>query len=100
MANDIFERVEIKYLLSKEQYETNLDMEYRSTITKLDDLDNLKIDINHVRCNGCENHCLLTVNKFSNNSKYISEYYNKERLMKMWDEYYHRIYENWKTNNK
>ena len=36
----------------------------------------------------------------SDNSKYISNYYNKERLMKMWDEYYHRIYENWKSNNK
>lgn len=59
-------------LLAKEQYESNLDMEYVSTITKLEDLDKLKIDISHVRCNGCENHCLLTINKFSNGSKYIS----------------------------
>ena len=59
-------------LLAKEQYETNLDMEYYSTITKLEDLDNLKIDISHVRCNGCENHCLLTINKFNNGAKYIS----------------------------
>ena len=59
-------------LLAKEQFETNLDMEYYSTITKLEDLDKLKIDISHVRCNGCENHCLLTINKFNNGSKYIS----------------------------
>ena len=59
-------------LLSKEQYEANLDMEYTSTITKLEDLDKLKIDISHIRCNGCENHCLLTINKFSNGSRYIS----------------------------
>ena len=59
-------------LLAKEQYESNLDMEYISTITKLEDLDKLKIDISHIRCNGCENHCLLTINKFSNGSKYIS----------------------------
>ena len=59
-------------LLAKEQYESNLDMEYVSTITKLDALDSLKIDISHVRCNGCENHCLLTINKFSNGSRYIS----------------------------
>ncbi len=59
-------------LLAKEQYEANLDMEYVSTITKLDALDSLKIDISHVRCNGCENHCLLTINKFSNGSRYIS----------------------------
>ena len=59
-------------LLAKEQYEANLDMEYVSTITKNEDLDKLKIDISHVRCNGCENHCLLTINKFSNGARYIS----------------------------
>ena len=59
-------------LLSKEQYEANLDMEYHSTILGLEDLDKLEITTSHVRCNGCENHCLLTINKFSNGSKYIS----------------------------
>ena len=59
-------------LLAKEQYEANLDMEYMSTISKIEDLDNLKITTSHVRCNGCENHCLLTINKFSNGSKYVS----------------------------
>ncbi len=59
-------------LLAKEQYEANLDMEYHSTLAKLEDLDKLKIDISHVRCNGCENHCLLTINKFNNGTKYIS----------------------------
>ena len=59
-------------LLAKEQYEANMDMEYISTILKLDELDNLKINTSHIRCNGCENHCLLTINKFSNGSKHIS----------------------------
>ena len=59
-------------LLAKEQYETNLDMEYTSTILKTDELDALKIDASHVRCGLCENHCLLTINKFSNGKKYIS----------------------------
>ena len=59
-------------LLSKEQYEAKLDMEYHSTILGLEDLDKLEITTSHVRCNGCENHCLLTINKFSNGSKYIS----------------------------
>ena len=59
-------------LLAKEQYEANLDMEYRSHLTKLEDLDKLKIEISHVRCNGCENHCLLTINKFSNGARHIS----------------------------
>ncbi len=59
-------------LLSKEQYEANLDMEYKSTISKLDELHNLDIQISHIRCNGCENHCKLTINKFSNGHRYIS----------------------------
>ena len=59
-------------LLAKEQYETNMDMEYHSTIATVNDIDNLKITTSHVRCNGCENHCLLTINKFSNGTKHIS----------------------------
>ncbi len=59
-------------LLAKEQYETNKDMEYHSTIAKPDELDNLNIKVTHTRCNICENHCLLTINKFSNNKTFIS----------------------------
>ena len=59
-------------LLAKEQFETNNDKEYTSTILKNDELDSLKIDSSHVRCGLCENHCLLTINKFSNGKKYIS----------------------------
>ena len=57
-------------LLAKEQYEANFDMEYYSTIAKLEDLDKLDISISHIRCNGCENHCLLTINKFNNVKKH------------------------------
>ncbi len=59
-------------LIAKEQFETNMDMEYHSTITKLEDLDKLDIKITHTRCNGCENHCKLTINTFSNGKRYIS----------------------------
>ena len=59
-------------LLSKEQYEANLDMEYYSSILKLDELDNLQIKITHTRCNNCENHCKLTINKFSNGQIHVS----------------------------
>ena len=59
-------------LLAEEQYEANFDMEYHSTILKMEELDSLDINITHTRCNGCENHCLLTINKFSNGKKYIS----------------------------
>ncbi len=59
-------------LLAIQQYEANMDMEYMSTISKLDDLDNLDIKVTHTRCNRCENHCKLTINKFNNNKSYIS----------------------------
>ena len=59
-------------LLAEEQYESNLDMEYHSTILKTEELDDLDIKVTHTRCNLCENHCLLTINKFSNGKKYIS----------------------------
>ncbi len=59
-------------LLSKEQYEANLDMEYTSTILKTEEIDKLEIKVTHTRCNNCENHCKLTINKFSNGSTHIS----------------------------
>ena len=59
-------------LLAKEQYENNLDMEYKSTISSLEEIDKLKVESTHIRCNGCENHCLLTISKFSNGSRHIS----------------------------
>ena len=59
-------------LIAKEQFETNLDMEYYSTLTKKDDLEHIDIKINHTRCNGCENHCKLTINIFNNGKRFIS----------------------------
>ena len=59
-------------ILARKQYEANLDMEYISKISKESDLDNLKIETSHIRCNGCENHCLLTINKFNNGQRHIS----------------------------
>ena len=59
-------------LLACEQYESNMDMEYSSTILKTEELNSLNIEISHTRCGLCENHCLLTINKFNNNKKFIS----------------------------
>ena len=59
-------------LLAKQQYESNMDMEYHSSILKSDELDNLEVSTSHVRCKNCENHCLLTINKFNDGSRYIS----------------------------
>ncbi len=59
-------------LLAKEQFIANMDMEYYSTILKAEELEKLHINITHVRCNHCENHCLLTINQFDNGKKFIS----------------------------
>ena len=59
-------------LLTQEQYNANLDMTYKSTIFKTDELNQLNIKISHVRCKGCENKCLLTINTFKNGKKFIS----------------------------
>ena len=59
-------------LLAQEQYNSNLDMAYRSTIFKTEELENLNIKISHIRCKGCENNCLLTLNAFENGKKFIS----------------------------
>ena len=59
-------------ILARQQYEANFDMEYYSTISKSEDIDNLEIKVSHARCNKCENHCLLTINTFNNGHKHIS----------------------------
>ncbi len=59
-------------LLACEQYEANMDMEYKSTIANIEQIDKLDIQVSHTRCNGCENHCQLTINKFSNGKRHIS----------------------------
>ena len=59
-------------LLAKEQYEANLDMEYKSTLLKENELDSLDIKISQARCGKCENNCLLTINRFSNGKVFIS----------------------------
>ena len=59
-------------ILSRMQFESNLDMEYYSKIANIDDINSLKVDITHVRCGKCENNCLLTINKFNNGQRHIS----------------------------
>ncbi len=59
-------------LLSKEQFISNLDDGYNSTILKTEDIDNLEIKVSHTRCNLCENKCKLTINKFSNGQIHVS----------------------------
>ena len=59
-------------LLAKEQFQSNMDMEYYSTILRTDEINNLKVKTSHARCGKCENNCLLTINIFEDNKRYIS----------------------------
>ena len=58
--------------IAKEEYVVMDDKSYKSKIAKDEDLDTLNVTVMHTRCNGCENHCLLTINQFSNGKKFIS----------------------------
>ena len=43
-----------------------------STILSSDQLDNFTVANTHTRCGGCENNCLLTVNRFNDGSLFIT----------------------------
>jgi len=44
----------------------------KSSILDPEELDAFTIENSHARCGRCENNCLLTINKFSDGSKYIT----------------------------
>ncbi len=43
-----------------------------STVLGLEALESFHNDVTHTRCNGCENHCRLTINNFGGTRRYIS----------------------------
>ncbi|MFA7659912.1 MAG: acyl-CoA dehydratase activase-related protein [Anaerovoracaceae bacterium] len=43
-----------------------------SAITPKEELDAFTVENTHTRCKGCENNCLLTVNKFNDGSRFIT----------------------------
>ena len=58
--------------IAKEEFIAMGDKNYKSTLLKSEELDNLKTTVMHTRCRGCENQCLLTINHFSNGKRFIS----------------------------
>ena len=53
-------------------YAKTLKIENTTTITK-DELKDFSHDVKNIQCQGCNNHCLLTINTFKNNpNKFIS----------------------------
>ncbi len=54
-------------LVAKDTYEDG-----RSTILSLEELEGFTVNNSHTRCNGCENRCMLTINKFNDGSRFIT----------------------------
>ena len=55
-------------LIAKENYVEDTV----SSILGPEQLDSFTIENSHARCGGCENNCLLTINKFSDGSRFIT----------------------------
>jgi len=51
-------------LLSKEAYESLENKEFGSTILNKEEIEKLEMKTTHTRCQGCENHCGLTISTF------------------------------------
>lgn len=79
-------------LIAKERYQEDK----KSTLCTLDELNQFKVKKTNMRCNKCENRCLLTLNKFNNGQKHLSGnkcekgaggmYSNKQNLPNLYDE--------------
>ncbi|MDR1160490.1 MAG: 2-hydroxyacyl-CoA dehydratase [Syntrophomonadaceae bacterium] len=55
-------------LISRQEYQPNIP----STITSKDNLHKFNIKVSNRRCAGCDNKCLLTINKFEDGNRYIT----------------------------
>ncbi len=55
-------------LIAKEDYVKGTE----SSIIKPEDMELFTVRNSHTRCNGCENRCLLTINKFNSGARFIT----------------------------
>lgn len=55
-------------LIARERYEDNP----HTTMLSIEEIENLKVETKLSRCQGCTNHCLLTINRFSGNRSFIT----------------------------
>mgnify|MGYP002616538710 FL=1 len=55
-------------LIAKERHEED----YQTTMLTIDQINELTYTTKLARCQGCTNHCLLTINRFSGNRSYIT----------------------------
>lgn len=59
-------------LLCKDKFKNSKKNPEKSSMLTYDEIKNLTFTTTHVRCKNCENHCLLSINKFSNGKKLIT----------------------------
>ena len=85
-------------LIARERYEDHPD----TTMLPIQDIENLKVETNLSRCQGCTNHCLLTINRFSENRTFITgnrcekglgKEKNKEQIPNLFEYKNHRIFD-------
>ena len=55
-------------LIARERYEKG----HESSMLSFDEIFAMSVETSMTRCNGCTNHCLLTINKFSNGRRYVT----------------------------
>lgn len=55
-------------LIAKERHEQG----YQTSMLSIEEINDLTFDSKLARCQGCTNHCLLTINLFSDNRRYIT----------------------------
>ncbi len=55
-------------LIARERHEAD----YKTTMLSIEQINELSYTTKLARCQGCTNHCLLTINKFSDNRQYIT----------------------------
>ncbi|MBE5891453.1 MAG: 2-hydroxyglutaryl-CoA dehydratase [Lachnospiraceae bacterium] len=85
-------------LIAKERYEDDP----KTTMLSIEQINQLTYTTKLTRCQGCTNHCLLTINKFSDNRQYITgnrcerglgKQKNKENIPNLFDYKNKRIFD-------
>lgn len=85
-------------LIARERYEKGQD----TSMLPLEEIFAMSVDTSMTRCKGCTNHCLLTINKFSNGRRYITgnrcergigKEPNEENIPNLYDYKLHRTFD-------
>lgn len=85
-------------LIARDNYEEGAE----TTMLSIDEINNLTYETSMSRCKGCTNNCLLTINKFSGNRRFITgnrceralgKEKNKDHIPNLFDYKYHKLFD-------